>query len=207
MKQVGKDHYVFSRYMTKKRWASLWYQISEISNIEVGNVLEVGPGLGMLKPVLSSLGVDVKTLDIDPELKPDCVGSAEALPFESNSFDVVCGFQVLEHFPYDTAISAYEEMVRVAKKYIIISVPDVSPMFVFQINFPKVRTLTIKVPWLVMRFRRHIFDGEHYWELNKRGYSLDKLVLDMTFQRGVKLNKTYRVSENPYHRFFVFEIE
>jgi len=46
------------------------------------------------------------------------------------------------------------------------------------------------------------FDGEHYWEIGKEGYPLQK-VMDEMRRAGFKIEKTYRVFEHPYHRFFV----
>jgi len=46
------------------------------------------------------------------------------------------------------------------------------------------------------------FDGEHYWEIGKIDYSLNKIVNDIQ-NTGFKIEKTYRVFENPYHRFFI----
>lgn len=50
---------------------------------------------------------------------------------------------------------------------------------------------------------KHVFDGEHHWEIGKKGYLLKKIIDDLS--QKSKLLKTYRVPENPYHRFFVFE--
>ena len=50
------------------------------------------------------------------------------------------------------------------------------------------------------------FDGKHYWEIGKAGYPLSKTL--MRFKKaGFKIEKTYRVFENPYHRFFILRKE
>lgn len=46
------------------------------------------------------------------------------------------------------------------------------------------------------------FDGELYWEINKAGYPLRKVMGEMQRAR-FEIKKTYRVFEMPYHRFFV----
>ena len=41
-----------------------------------------------------------------------------------------------------------------------------------------------------------------YWEIGKRGYGLARIVRDLSAR--MPLQRSYRVLENPYHRFFVF---
>ncbi|MHA1380617.1 MAG: hypothetical protein ACTSRG_19795 [Candidatus Helarchaeota archaeon] len=48
----------------------------------------------------------------------------------------------------------------------------------------------------------HKFNGEHYWEIGKAGYPLSKIIKDIQ-KTGFEVEKTYRVFENPYHRFFI----
>lgn len=50
------------------------------------------------------------------------------------------------------------------------------------------------------------FNGEHYWEIGKAGYPLSKITKDIE-KAGFKIIKTYRIFENPYHRFFVLKKE
>ena len=48
------------------------------------------------------------------------------------------------------------------------------------------------------------FDGEHYWEIGKAGYPLSKIIKDIQ-RAGFKIEKTYSVFENPYHRVFILK--
>jgi ubiquinone/menaquinone biosynthesis C-methylase UbiE len=116
-KQVEKSHYDFEEYIDKNRWNSMWHQLDEVSNFKPDNILEVGPGPGVFKATANIVWEGkVKTLDIDPELNPDYVESVFDMPFDNNSFDVVCAFQMLEHLPYEKSLLAFKEMSRVAKK-------------------------------------------------------------------------------------------
>lgn len=49
---------------------------------------------------------------------------------------------------------------------------------------------------------KHVFNGMHYWEIGKINYSLDKIINDIKLT-GFKIERTYRLIENPYHRFFI----
>ena len=203
-KQVDKSHYEFKNYMFKERWSSVWHQLDEIIQLKPENVLEVGPGSGVFKIVSALFGVSVETIDLDPELKPDHVGSATALPFNDGAYDIVCAFQMLEHLPYDVSLQAFREMVRVSRRYVVISLPDARTVWRYHFHVPKLGMVNILIPRPQLRARVHEFDGEHYWEINKRGYQLGRIVKDLSLS-GAKLIKTYRVPENPYHRFFIFQ--
>ena len=201
-KQVNKAHYDFKSYMDKGRWMSVWHQLNEVIKLEPKTCLEVGPGPGLFKNVSSNFGIHVETIDLDPELQPDHVGSATSLPFDKESFDVTCAFQMLEHLPYSASLDAFSELVRVSKKGVVISIPDAETVYRWQVWIPTVAAFDRLIPPKGSKPKEHVFDGEHYWEINKVGYMLDKVIQDLT--KICKMENTYRVMENPYHRFFVF---
>lgn len=203
-KQVEKEHYKFTRYLSKRRWASMWHQVDEVLAFAPETVLEIGPGPGVFKALISQFGTKVETLDIDPELQPDYVESADNMPFEDGAFDVVCAFQMLEHVPYEVSLAIFCEMARVAKKGIVISLPDAKPAWPYAIYIPKIGTLHFHLNRPRVRPKEHVFDGEHYWEINKAGFPLSRIQSDLEKAAGTSLVRTYRVNENPYHRFFIF---
>jgi len=201
--QVDPSHYEFRSYMSKERWNSVWHQLDEVMRLAPANVLEIGPGPGVFGRVAALFGTRVDTLDLDRNLHPNCIGSATALPFSDDAYDVVCAFQMLEHLPYEQSMSAFHEMARVARNAIVISLPDASPASRLEFRIPKIGTFKglIRRPF---RRRHHEFDGQHYWEINKRGHSLKAVVADLsTVCRPVR---SYRVYEHPFHRIFVFRI-
>jgi SAM-dependent methyltransferase len=204
MKQVDKSHYEFTHYMSKARWCSVWHQLDEVIKLKPQRVLEIGPGPGVFKQMGRLFGIHVETLDIDPELNPDYVGSVTQLPFADNTFDVVCAFQMLEHLPYDVSLQAFKEMVRVSGRYVVISLPDAKTVWRYSLHVPKYGMYDVLLPRPRFKIPAHTFDGEHYWEINKQGYLLNKVIAD--FSQGISLLKTYQVHENPYHRFFVWEV-
>lgn len=207
LKQVDKSHYEFDHYVCKKRWMSIWHQIDEVIRLKPMNVLEIGPGPGLFKAIATVFGVDVETLDIDTELNPDHVASVFDLPFNDNSYSVVCAFQMLEHLLYDYSLKAFTEMVRVSKKYVIISLPDAKRLWRYLFYVPKIGEFNFYIPNVFSNNKEHFFDGEHYWEVNKKGYPLKKIIQDFLVIANayeLVLLKSYRVPEFPYHRFFVF---
>lgn len=205
-KQVDKEHYQFSKYITKRRWASMWHQLDEVLALEPSSVLEIGPGPGVFKALAGALGVQVETLDLDPELEPDHVSPAEDMPFMDNSYDVVCAFQMLEHVPYNTALAIFAEMCRIAIKHVVISLPDAQQGWPYSLYVPKKGDVKFFIPLPLIITKEHVFDGEHYWEINKKGYRVRKVNDDLEKAGGVELSRTYRVKEFPYHRFFIYQL-
>lgn len=145
-KQVDKSHYLFRMYMSKRRWISVWHQLSEVSSLEPDSVLEIGPGPGIFKAAAKVFGLNVKTLDLDPGLAPDYVAPVTAIPLEDDSIDVVCAFQVLEHMPFEIGMRALAEMYRVANKAVIISLPDVKTSWASIIALPRLGTFYFVLP-------------------------------------------------------------
>lgn len=203
-KQVSKSHYEFSKYMTKERWISVWHQVDEIVKLNPESVLEIGQGSGLLKVILSLLNIQIETFDVDAELEPDHVGSATDLRLESNSYDLVCAFQVLEHLPFPSALVAFNEMVRVSRGHILISLPDSMRTWYYRLHIPLVGTFRFNIPVPRLTDPVHFFDGEHYWELNKKGYGLKNVIA--SFSQNALLIRSFRVRENSYHKFFLFKI-
>ena len=202
--QVFDGHYDFSKYVSKRRWNSIWHQLNEVLLLSPSSVLEVGPGSGVFKSVASLFNVEVETIDIDAGVSPDYVASATEMPFPDNVFDVVCAFQVLEHLPYDESLKAIAEIARVGKKKAILSLPDCKPIWQYSIHLPKLGKLKFDIPRPLFRAPRHSFDGEHYWEINKEEYPLSRIVADLS--KHASVSHTYRVEQNPYHRFFILEL-
>lgn len=203
-KQVERSHYEFARYVHKRRWASMWHQVDEVTKLRPSRVLEVGPGPGLFKALMSALGVQVETLDVDADLNPDHVASVFAMPFANDTYDVVCAFQMLEHVPFEDSLRAFKEMARVARVAMVISLPDAATRWPVIVQVPKIGQIAFSVPRPRLRPQVHVFNGEHYWEIGKRGYSVERVVEELSNASNFSLTKTFRVVEHPYHRFFVF---
>ena len=200
--QVRPDHYYDIDYDTKQRFCSYWHQIHEILLLKQNEVLEIGVGNRFVSNYLRERGINIVTLDIDKELKPDVVGSVLDIPFRDNSFQIVACYELLEHLPYEYVAKALSEISRVSKQHVILSLPDVNRVYRIYIYIPKVGEIKRLLPLPRIRKPIHKFDGQHYWEIGKAGYSLKRVVGDMQ-KEGLQLERTYRVFEHPYHRFFI----
>lgn len=199
--QVPTEHYNNLVYDSKDRFISYWHQINQIVKRSPEDVMEVGIGNGFLCRYLKWMEIPIHTCDFDPELEPDTVGSILELPFEDDQFDMSCCFETLEHLPWDVFDTALAELARVSRRWVLLSLPDVTPYV--QANLVVgFRTKIFKI------FRdtpnpkptNHTFNGEHYWEVGKTGYPLE-LIKERLDANGLVLEETLRVEENPFHRF------
>jgi SAM-dependent methyltransferase len=202
--QVPSEHYDFLRYVDKRRWASFYHQIQEIFVFNCQSVLEVGVGTGILGALLKHFGLLYHSVDIDAGRKPTYVGSVLKLPLADSSYDIVVCFQVLEHIRYQDFVPALRELSRVGRGPIIISLPDAGHAWSYKLYIPILGSVKFLVELPRIKLPKHIWDGQHYWEINTKDYPLKRIIDDIE-KTGLRTTKTYRVHEKPRHRFFVLD--
>jgi len=97
------------------------YIADRYSDFLKGRILDVGCDRCVLKSLLG----DIEYVGIDVQGTPDIYHDLEQnpyLPFEDKSFDCVLCADVLEHL--DNLHIVFEELVRVSRKHLIISLPN-----------------------------------------------------------------------------------
>lgn len=202
-KQVDKDAYRFERYGTKERFVSYHAQLAEIMRAKPGSVLEVGAGDRVVGNYLkNNTDIAYTSVDIADDVGADVIAPVTKLPFPDDSFDVSCVFEVLEHLPFDQFETALFELARVARTQVLISLPHFGPMLSlsFKIPFlPHVR-LAYKIPYP----KTHTFNGQHYWEIGKRGYPLSRVRAEL--EKHGRIVSDFVPFESPYHHFFTLEL-
>lgn len=202
--QVSKSHYSFEKYFWPGRWMSYWYQTKEItSRDDIQTVLDIGPGTTFLYDILKIHRPEItyKTLDIAEDLHPDFIGGVTQVPLPDNSCDLVSAFQVLEHIEFSDFETALKEMKRVSKKYVFVSLPHFGPSVELLIKIPFFRRLqwSVKVPFA----KKHVFGGQHYWEIGKSGYS--QKTIRTIMRKHFTIIDEYVPFENQYHHFYIME--
>lgn len=93
------------------------------------DVVDVGAGNGLVTVPLREAGHAVVALDLAPTPLSSfsgarAVASADALPLPSASVDGVVCTEVVEHLPGPLRTAALGEMARVARSWVILSVPN-----------------------------------------------------------------------------------
>ncbi|RJR13540.1 class I SAM-dependent methyltransferase [Candidatus Parcubacteria bacterium] len=201
--QVGKEHYSGNAYSYSDRWMSYFYQLELVRRVHARTVLEVGVGAGVLARELRARGISVKTLDIAPDVSPDVVGSVTDIPIPEHSFDATLAFEVLEHIRDEDVSKALSELARVSKQYVILSLPHPGWVFSFNVKVPLLPRVCVlyQIPFF---WKKHVFNGEHYWELGKKGFSVRRFI-STARGAGLTLVSFEKHADDPGHRFFVFK--
>ena len=205
--QVDKSHYNFETYLNLERWISYYHQIQNIRFVsdllkqKSFNVLEIGIGDKTVSNILKNIGFKIITADIDPKLKPDHIISLPIIDL-NRKFDCIVCCEVLEHLKYQDAEKSLKSMSKLSR-YCVLSLPhkSISISITLKIWFLKTFKLYISTP-SPKSFIKFQFNGEHYWEIGAKGFSLKRLKKSIK-NSGFRIIKDYRVPEYPYHHFFL----
>ncbi len=200
-KQVERDHYFDRRYDGRRRFSSYWHQADVVLRAGAKTVLEIGPGNGFLSTYLRRNGVEVTTLDIDPALRPSVAAALPNLPFATGAFDLAVAYEVLEHIPWELFPACVREIGRVTKGRCAISIPDVERVLRIRSSFTGLWSFEVMVPAPRLLKPAHRFNGEHHWEIGKRGYG-QRVVRAALESAGFQVTRDWRPFEYPYHHFF-----
>lgn len=196
------NKYGFKKYAYFSRWVSYWHQIDEILKLNPKSLLIIGAGDNYVVDILKRYIKEVKTLDIAEELDPDYVSSVENMPISDKAFDIVLCSQVLEHLPFNKFEICLKEIKRVAKSGAIISLPHFGPPIKFSVKLPFLKET--KFHFKLYFPLKHQFNGEHYWEIGKKGFApskIRKLIL-----KFFTIKKEFIPFENQYHHFYILKI-
>lgn len=203
--QVDRSHYG-PRYRSKDRWLSYFYQLKLVQRLGPQTVLEVGPGEGIVTDTLRKDGMKVVTCDIAPDLHPDLVASVLSLPCKDGEYELALACEILEHIRIEDVPLALRELARVSSKHVVISLPHPGQVFlsgVFKLPLSAWRGVRLQIPFF---WKTHRFNGEHYWELGKKGTPLRRFV-SMAESAGLTLVRSVKYADDPVHRFFVFTVQ
>ena len=192
-------------YVGPGRLHSYANQLASVVEAEPDSVLEIGKGSGYIQETLSRFGYKVTTADLSPDLEPDIVADVRHIPVPDGAFDTVTCCEVLEHLPFTEVVPALVELRRVARRRLVLSVPDVSREVEASLLVPKLGERHVAVslgilarPWPTDRSGRE----NHYWEIGFRGTTLS--VVKRTIKAaGWRIERTWRVPQMRWHRFFV----
>ena len=184
---------------------SYYQQLNAIYDCKPKTVLEIGVGNKLVSNQLKSIGIDVLTMDINADLKPDWFGDIRNIHTGIGKFDVVCAFEVLEHIPFADFQKALVQMKNHSSKYVIISLPILSVGIKLYMKLPALRPSYGYLDLLINLKQKDIKDDHtaHYWEINRAGYS-EKKILDI-ISKHFEIVKRGRMYMSPNHYMLVLK--
>lgn len=197
-------------YLAKGRVFSHAAQIDAVLAAGPSSVLEVGVGTGISAFAMRRVGIDVTTLDVQPELSPDILGDVRAIPRPDASFDVSCCCQVLEHLPFAHFAAAVRELRRVTRWRLVLSLPDITRSYGVSLVLPWFGrrefgcSIAVREPSDAWKAERLAAMG-HYWEIGMNGVRA-RTVTDALRTAGFARVRSFRVPELSWHRFFIADV-
>ncbi|MDH6459005.1 2-polyprenyl-3-methyl-5-hydroxy-6-metoxy-1,4-benzoquinol methylase [Fusobacterium sp. PH5-7] len=203
-KQVDKNYYLnFFQYVNKDTWNSYYQQIEEALKSKSSSVLIIGMGDGIVPKILRNYIKEVKTFDIAEDLEPDYIGNIlDINEIIDKKYECIICCEVLEHLPFDKFEKCIEKLEKITAKKCIISLPQQYIRAWISFKIPKLPlfNLIISLPKNYMKYK---FNGEHYWELGTKGYSVVKI--RKILKKYFNIENEYTPLENKYHRFFILK--
>lgn len=197
--QVSPEHYG-PAYLTLPRMITHWHQVTAVRRCGGRRVLEIGVGMGLTSFILRQWGYDLETLDFDPALRPTRVGDVREIPYPDGSFDTVLVAEVLEHVPFDDFGTALGELYRITRSHVIMTLP--CPLVGCSIGLNVCGVAPMFLSFGARFWTKPVFDGQHYWELGRRGYSKGR-IRDAIRSVGFEITGEHRPGLSVYTYCFV----
>ena len=198
-------------YDHRARWIHYFHQIRRVASLKRDHargkefsVLEVGPGHNVVTNYLRTCGISVKTLDMNPESKPDfCCSVVDIDAYvPPESFDLVIACEILEHLPFQSFAPILRKMKDITRQFVFISVPD-SRRILFQsrVKLPLIKKefqCSLRIPGATMKAGKK----GHQWEFGRRGYSPSRVIREIETS-GLRVMSHYSHVDTPQNHYFV----
>ncbi len=151
--------------------------IKNLPNAKI-TILDIGGGEKSIRPFVDGQ-YNITSADVEfrgKKMVKTVKTSADKLPFKNKSFDVVVSIDALEHFPKEKRRKSIQEMLRVARKKVILACPCGKESEKYEIKLIKfARKLGKELPWL----------EEH----QKEGLPEEKEILAYFGESNIKVKK------------------
>jgi len=166
-KNLTKDRYFTDTYFRIQELYSASHQIHDIHSFSPDTVMEIGKGNGFVSTYLKMGGIDVVTVDINPNLEPDICADIQDIPqhLAGRTFDLVSCCEVLEHLPFAEFEQSLDVIAQAAPNAYI-SIPHNMRRvgLLMFLDLPKIPRQQIDLSFRLPVRRKPL--EEHYWELS-----------------------------------------
>ncbi len=201
--KFAEPHYFKLAYLNEGRFVDYYHTLRCALKEKADTFLEIGPGNGVVTWLLRKMGRKVITMDLCPEVEADIHGSVTQMPFDENEFDTVICCEVLEHLPWKDVQIALQEIHRVAKKNVVLSLPHALKCWYIIGNLPLFGKTwgSWTPPQKKRNYKNH---PDHYWEIGCDEVS-EKNFCQALEATGFIIKEKYRPGANKCHIFFRLE--
>lgn len=176
---------------------------------DVGSVLDVGCGNGVLTNLLSegkvAVGTDRSFTALGFVRKPRAQSDIVRLPFGDGAFDAVIAAEVIEHIPDSVYRAALAELLRVARRYVLITVPFREPLWMRRVRCPRCH-MRFHEHGHVRRYESRDLEHLYAWEPQVRPMQMKGILPYERYallQESLALYKQYLQPDRNYSRFAV----
>lgn len=175
-------------------WNLYWWQQKLMFNYIKPNTkaLEIGIGTKFASNYLRGKGVNVSTIDIDKDKKPDIV--ANIVNYKLNDkYDFILAFEIFEHIPYNEFIKTLNN-IKNNTDYLFISLPLLKKkVFEIKLLLPIIHytKFSIFIP------KKKITTKNHFWEIGNKSIPMDSLKNDI-------INANYKIEKEIIFDSFIY---
>ncbi|MDO8586155.1 MAG: class I SAM-dependent methyltransferase [Armatimonadota bacterium] len=210
--KLPSAYYDFAHYVSRERMTTFWYQLREAFATNPSSVLEIGVGPKIVAGALRENGIDVRTADINSALRPDYVLRAQDLTsrLSDDSFDLIVCARVLHHVPFQDFERCLEQLWRVTRKSVILTLPveDLRIYARFRITSLRSIGLSLRLPVVLKKTFCKVFPGRFDTEYRRKwkigsepAASLKKI--EALLAAHFNIEKSYGLPEDRGHHIFV----
>jgi len=208
---ISRDYYDFSEYVSKTRMLTFWHQLDEVLASAPSSVLEIGVGPAVVSGTLRALDINLTTVDINAELRPDHVGSVVQLDevIESKSVDTILCARVLHHLSFSEFDTSLEQLAKAARSCVVLTLPvDEARLYLGLRRTAKpYRITSLRLPAAIKKVGMSLLSAgenryQQLWKIDSHPETAEAVVV-ASIEKHFKITKQFRVPEDQSHAFFV----
>ena len=200
-KNLPLDVYFSHVYYSMPTLCSFAHQLHHIWRMKPASVVEVGIGNGFVSSYLRKSGVEVTTIDINPNLEPDIVAPlSEARTHLPAKGDLVVCCEVLEHMPLEELDDNLSHLRSLGDR-LFLTLPNYRSTFgvTALLRLPKLRARSLGLNIDIRRERP--MEPAHFWEVGySRACARTAIIAKLRQHYGTVTSGRFEL--NPYHLWF-----
>ncbi len=199
---LAREEFLVDAYFSLEQLWSFSEQIYHLRRAEARRIIEVGVGNGFVSGFLRTMGLEVLTCDINPNLKPDLLVSVTDLHkhVQPGDYDLISCCEVMEHMPFEHFEETMQAFSRLADK-LFLTVPVYGWKFGLSVKLSfmsRVRWISRWFAWPAGSYR---MIPMHFWEVGSQRETRHRELIAILRRHYRSVESDY-LKMNPYHRYY-----